>query len=368
MVNKKEIDKLSAQALQTLVKKIKAEALLCGFNDVAISSARLPDAAAEKLSAWLAAGHHGRMAYMENHGLMRVRPKELLENTLSIITVRLDYFTPKTRGATLEQLENRDLAYISRYSLGRDYHKVMRQKLKQLAAKITVLLDNTPQKNDFSYRVFTDSAPVAEVALASQSGLGWRGKHTLLVNQKAGSFFFLGELFTNLPLPADAPTSNHCGDCKRCIDACPTQAIIAPYTVDARRCLSYLTIENQTEVVPEPFRRAMGNRIYGCDDCQLVCPWNKFTPDMNTPDFKPRHQLDTASLIELFAWTKAQFTAAMQGSPIYRIGYEKWLSNIAIALGNASTTPATLAALRVHQTHPSPMIQEAVDWALSMHT
>ena len=359
-----KIDSLSAQ---TLVQKIKAEALLCGFNGVAISSASLPDAAAKKLSAWLAAGHHGRMAYMENHGLMRVKPKELLEKTLSIITVRLDYFTPKTRGATLEQLENRDLAYISRYSLGRDYHKVMRQKLKQLAAKITQLIDDTPLGNEFSYRVFTDSAPVAEVALASQSGLGWRGKHTLLVNKNVGSFFFLGELFTNLPLPADAPTSDHCGDCTRCIDACPTQAIIAPYTVDARRCLSYLTIENQTEVVPEPFRRAMGNRIYGCDDCQLVCPWNKFTPEMGTPDFQPRHQLDTASLVELFAWTETEFTTAMQGSPIYRIGYEKWLSNIAIALGNASPSPATLAALLAHKNHPSAMIQEAVHWALSIH-
>lgn len=351
-----------------LVKKIKAEARLCGFNDVAISSARLPDAAAEKLSAWLAAGHHGNMAYMEKHGLMRVRPSELFENTLSVITVRLNYFTPKMLGATLEQLENRDLAYISRYSLGRDYHKVMRKKLQQLATKITQLLDDTPLGKDFNYRVFTDSAPVAEVALASQSGLGWRGKHTLLVNKKAGSFFFLGELFTNLSLPVDAPTNNHCGDCTRCIDACPTQAIIAPYTVDARRCLSYLTIENQTEIVPESFRRAMGNRIYGCDDCQLVCPWNKFTPDMDTIDFKPRHQLDTASLIELFAWTETKFTAAMQGSPIYRIGYEKWLSNIAIALGNATTTPATLAALSAHQNHPSAMIQEAVHWALSIHT
>ncbi|MBY0345537.1 MAG: tRNA epoxyqueuosine(34) reductase QueG, partial [Neisseriaceae bacterium] len=312
----KKIDRLEKPILdqnlvQTLVKKIKAEALLCGFNDVAISSANLPNAAAEKLIAWLAAGYHGRMAYMENHGLMRVRPKELVDNTLSIITVRLDYFTPKTHSATLEQLDNRDLAYISRYSLGRDYHKVMRQKLKQLAAKITTLLDNSPVQSNFSYRVFTDSAPVAEVALASLSGLGWRGKHTLLVNKKAGSFFFLGELFTNLPLPADTPTKEHCGDCTRCIDACPTQAIIAPYTVDARRCLSYLTIENQTEIVPEPFRRAMGNRIYGCDDCQLVCPWNKFTPNMNTPDFKPRHQLDTASLIDLFAWTEAEFAEAM---------------------------------------------------------
>ena len=310
----------------------------------------------QALQAWLAAGMHGEMDYMSRHGAKRSRPAELLPGTLRVISVRIDYWPGEAQPAN-DVLANRELAYVSRYALGRDYHKTLRQGLQKLAARIAA--DAGP----FGHRVFVDSAPVLEKPLARNAGLGWIGKHTNLIARDAGSWFFLGEIYTDLPLPVDEPASAHCGSCTACIPACPTGAIVAPGKLDARRCISYLTIELQGSI-PEEFRHALGNRIYGCDDCQLVCPWNKFARAATHPDFKVRHRLDSATLVELFGWTAAEFAARMAGSAIHRIGYERWLRNIAVALGNAPNKPEILAALSARADDASELVREHVAWAL----
>ncbi len=329
-----------------------------GFDAVAIAGTDLARDEA-RLIEWLGRGWHGEMDYMARHGARRARPAELVPGTISVITVRLNYKAPEARDSW-ETLEDPASAFVSRYALGRDYHKILRGKLQALADRMTAEL------GPFDYRVFTDSAPVMEVSLAAMSGLGWRGKHTLLLSRDAGSLFFLGELFANLPPQKDAPTTEHCGTCERCIDICPTRAIVAPYQLDARRCVSYLTIEHHG-AIPEELRPLMGNRIYGCDDCQLVCPWNKYARAANDPDFAVRNALDRASLIELFAWTEEEFLRRFEGSAIRRIGHERWLRNIAVALGNAPTGDAVVAALESRREHPSALVREHVEWALARH-
>ncbi|OIR01007.1 epoxyqueuosine reductase [mine drainage metagenome] len=304
------------------------------------------------------------MDYMAKHGVKRTQPAELVPNTTCIISARLDYFPPDAADSKTT-LQDNTKAYISRYALGRDYHKVMRKKLQKLCDKIQLELVNYPSKS-FEYRVFTDSAPVLEVALAEKSGLGWRGKHTLLINKDRGSWFFIGEIYTNLPLIIDEPTSNHCGSCTNCIDVCPTQAIVAPYEVDARRCISYLTIELKGSI-PVELRPLIGNRVYGCDDCQLFCPWNKFAEIATTPDFAVKNGLDNISLVDCFYWSEEQFKTNLAGSPIYRIGYHQWLRNIAVGLGNAATTPKIVAALQSRVNDNSELLQEHVKWALKQH-
>jgi epoxyqueuosine reductase len=329
-----------------------------GFQQLGITDTRL-DADEVWLLQWLAAGHHGSMDYMERHGTRRSRPAALVPGTIRVISVRMDYWPGDAQDAS-EVLQDPALAYLSRYALGRDYHKLIRKRLQQLASRIESLA------GPFGYRAFTDSAPVLEKALAQKAGLGWIGKHTNLINAQAGSWFFIGELYTNLPLVTDSPADNHCGDCHACIDACPTGAIIAPYQLDARLCISYLTIELRG-AIPEPLRPLIGNRVYGCDDCQLVCPWNRFAGPGET-DFNPRHGLDSSDLVRLFAWAESEFEANTRGSAIHRIGYACWLRNIAVGLGNAPTTPAVITALQARQTHPSALVREHVEWALQQHT
>jgi epoxyqueuosine reductase len=329
-----------------------------GFQEVGVADTDL-SAAEAGLLAWLAAGCHGEMDYMARHGLKRARPAELTPGTIRIISVRMNYWSPGTRAAEA-QLADPERGYVSRYALGRDYHKVLRNRLQQLIGRMRNAFEG------HAFRAFTDSAPVLEVALAAKAGLGWRGKHTLLLDREAGSYFFLGEIYTDLPLPTTTSTSEHCGTCTRCIDACPTGAIIGPYRVDARRCISYLTIEHPGRI-PEDLRPLLGNRIYGCDDCQLVCPWNKYAQVGAEPDFAVRNGLDDAALTELFAWTEAEFDERLAGSAIRRIGHERWLRNIAVALGNAPSTPAIVAALRSRTDDASPMVREHVEWALARH-
>lgn len=295
------------------------------------------------------------MDYMAVHGVKRSRPADLVPGTLRIISARLDYFPPAADPHAV--LADADAAYVSRYALGRDYHKVLRSRLQTLAEKIT------DEVGEHHFRVFTDSAPVMEVELATKSGLGWRGKHTLLLNRQHGSWFFLGEIYTDLPLPLDAPEAGHCGTCQACLDICPTQAIVAPYRLDARRCISYLTIELKGSI-PLELRPLMGNRIYGCDDCQLACPWNRFAQTATLPDFGVRNGLDSARLVDLFAWSEADFNERLAGSPIRRIGHERWLRNIAVALGNAPASPEIQAALGGQSNHPSAVVREHVAWAL----
>ncbi|MBX3695254.1 MAG: tRNA epoxyqueuosine(34) reductase QueG [Steroidobacteraceae bacterium] len=337
---------------------LDTEAARLGFTAVGITGIDLTDDE-RRLEHWLAAGRHGEMEYMARHGTKRSRPAELLPGTIRVISVRMDYRAPGTR-APEAVLGDPELGYVSRYALGRDYHKLMRRALAKLAATLEAAA------GPFGHRVFVDSAPVLEKALARNAGLGWIGKHTNLIARDAGSWFFIGEIFTTLELPVDPPASAHCGSCSACIPACPTGAITAPYELDARRCISYLTIELHGPI-PEALRPALGNRIYGCDDCQLVCPWNKFARTASHPDFHARHALDAPRLDELFAWTEAQFDQRMRGSAVYRIGYERWLRNIAVALGNAPSTPATLAALRARAADPSPLVREHVTWALARH-
>jgi epoxyqueuosine reductase len=308
---------------------------------------------------WLGRGFNGEMGYMARHGVKRSRPAQLLPGTVSCISVRMDYW-PREAADADATLADPDVAYVSRYALGRDYHKLMRARLQQLCDRIKDAV------GPFGYRVFTDSAPVLEKALARNAGLGWIGKHTNLIDRGAGSYFFLGEIYLDLELPTENSGSAHCGTCSACLPACPTGAIVAPYRLDARRCISYLTIE-LAGPIPLEFRRAIGNRIYGCDDCQLVCPWNKFARPAVEKDFAVRHGLDHAQLTELFSWSEAQFLQRTAGSAIRRIGYERWLRNIAVALGNAPTSPASLAALRARAQHPSPLVREHVDWALAQH-
>jgi epoxyqueuosine reductase len=329
-----------------------------GFADIGVANMDLgSDAAA--LLAWLCEGFNGEMSYMARHGRKRTRPQELLPGTISCISARMDYW-PAAAADARATLSNPEIAYVSRYALGRDYHKLVRKRLQKLCERIASAI------GPFGYRVFTDSAPVMEKALARNAGLGWIGKHTNLINRDAGSYFFLGEIYLDFELPVAAPASAHCGTCSACLPACPTGAIVAPYRLDARRCISYLTIELQGSI-PIEFRRAIGNRIYGCDDCQLICPWNKFARPTSEADFAPRHGLDHAGLIELFYWSESEFLEKTAGSTIRRIGHERWLRNIAIALGNSARSPALIAALSCRAEHPSPLVREHVRWALAQH-
>src|SRR5580698_6218657 len=313
----------------------------------------------QHLLRWLELGHHGDMHYMARHGVLRSRPAELVPGSVRAICVRMNYF-PAEAAAADAVLADPQLAYVSRYALGRDYHKVLRGHLKTLAQQLLERI------GPFGYRVCVDSAPVLEKALARNAGLGWIGKHTNLLARDAGSWFFLGEILTDLPLPADSAATQHCGSCTACIDICPTQAIVGPQQLDARRCVSYLTIEHHGSI-PLELRRALGNRIYGCDDCQLVCPWNKFARTAAHPDFKVRHHLDRARLTELFAWTENEFAQRMRGSAIYRIGYERWSRNIAVALGNAPQSPEVRQSLLQRRAHASDLVREHVAWALARH-
>jgi epoxyqueuosine reductase len=344
-----------------LAATIKAWGRELGFADIGIAHVDLSHAEAGLLE-WLSAGYHGEMDYMARHGLTRARPAELVPGTVSVITARLDYRPDAADSGN--NLQDPGRAYLSRYALGRDYHKVLRNRLQQLADRINA---EVGADSEFKYRAFTDSAPVMEVELAAMSGLGWRGKHTLLLNRTAGSFFFLGELFTNLPLPADQPTSNHCGTCQACLDICPTQAFVGPHVLDARRCISYLTIELKGSI-PLELRPLIGNRVYGCDDCQLACPWNRFSPLTAEDDFKIRNGLDQATLVDLFAWTEEEFNQRLAGSAIRRIGHERWLRNLAVGLGNIpadhAATPAAIAALNSRRNDPSELVREHVQWAL----
>ncbi len=330
-----------------------------GFSAVGVADLDLSEAG-ERLAAWVGEGMHGEMDYMERHLPLRRDPAQLVANARSAIMVRMDYAPldgPELAARQQAALADGTRAVVAAYALGRDYHKVLRQRLQRLADRIAEHI------GPFGYRVFTDSAPVMEVELARKAGLGWRGKHTLLLSRD-GSWFFLGEILTDLPLPADRLETPHCGRCRRCIDACPTGAIVAPYVLDARRCISYLTIELKGSI-PEALRPAIGTRVYGCDDCQTACPWNKYARASAVPDFAPRHGLDTAALLELFAWTEQDFEARTQGSAIRRIGYERWLRNVAVALGNAPASEATRAALQARADHPSQLVREHVRWALA---
>lgn len=342
-----------------LAAQIRSWAHELGFQAVGISDTDL-STAENGLLQWLADGYHGSMDYMAKHGTRRSRPAELLPGTLRVISLRMNCAPPNARDSW-QVLAEGDRAFISRYALGRDYHKVMRNRLAKLAEKIRA------EVAEFNGRIFTDSAPVLEVELARKAGLGWRGKHTLLLSREHGSRFFLGEIYANLPLPVAEPQREHCGSCTRCIDICPTQAIVAPYRVDARRCISYLTIELRGSI-PIELRALIGNRIYGCDDCQLVCPWNNFAQASVEPDFAVRHGLDDVGLIELFAWDEAEFNSKLAGSAIYRIGHEQWLRNIAVALGNAPKNTAVIAALESRAEHPSEMVREHVAWALAQQS
>jgi epoxyqueuosine reductase len=338
-----------------LVEQIRVWALELGFQAVGISDTDL--AAAENgLLEWLSHGLHGEMDYMAKHGTKRTRPAELVPGTVRVISLRMNGAPPDTHDSW-QVLGDGERAFISRYSLGRDYHKVVRNRLAQLADRIRKVVA------EFDGRVFTDSAPVMEVELARKAGLGWRGKHTLLLSREHGSWFFLGEIYLNLPLPVDAQQQEHCGTCARCIEICPTQAIVAPYRLDARRCISYLTIELRGSI-PVELRPLIGNRIYGCDDCQLVCPWNSFAQATAEPDFAVRYGLDDVSLVELFAWDEAEFKAKLAGTAIYRIGHDQWLRNIAVALGNASRSVEVIAALQSRAGHASELVREHVAWAL----
>jgi epoxyqueuosine reductase len=340
-----------------LAASIKSWGAALGFQAVGIADADL-GAAEARLAEWLARGFHGEMDYMARHGARRARPAALVPGTLRVISARMDYW-PAAADAE-STLADRSRAYVSRYALGRDYHKVLRARLQRLAGRIEAAA------GAFGHRVFTDSAPVMEVELAVRAGLGWRGKHTLALTREAGSYFFLGEIYTDLPLPVDRPVTEHCGTCTRCIDACPTGAIVAPYQLDARRCISYLTIELKGSI-PVELRPLVGNRVYGCDDCQLVCPWNKYARTSAEPDFAVRHGLDSASLMELFGWAEGTFHARLAGSAIHRIGYERWSRNLAVGLGNAPTTPGVIAALRARADDPSGLVREHVAWALAQH-
>lgn len=351
---------MSAVALDlaALADLIKAWGRELGFQQTGIAGLDLARHE-EYLERWLAAGFHGEMDYMAAHGSKRSRPAELVPGTLRVVSLRMDYLPGDTRMS--ERLADGTAAYISRYALGRDYHKLIRKRLQQLAERIQ------GEIGPFGYRAFVDSAPVLEKAIAEQAGLGWIGKNTLVLNRKAGSWFFLGELFVDVPLPVDEPTSrDHCGTCHACLDICPTQAFVGPYQLDARRCISYLTIEFKGSI-PLELRPLIGNRVFGCDDCQLVCPWNRFAKPTAEGDFKPRHSLDSASLAELFRWTEAEFLSRTEGSPLRRAGYERWLRNLAVGLGNAPTSIPVLEALKLQREHPSPLVREHVEWALQRH-
>ena len=343
--------------MAALADQIKQWGAELGFQAVGIADVDL-SAAEGRLAEWLGMGWHGEMDYMARHGGLRARPAELVPGTVRVISCRMDYLQD-VPGAVEEELQDRISAYIARYARGRDYHKVMRGRLQKLCDRIEA------EAGSFGYRAFVDSAPVMEVELATRAGLGWRGKHTLLLDRE-GSWFFLGEIYCDLNLETDSPVANHCGSCQKCIDVCPTQAITAPYQLDARRCISYLTIEHKS-AIPEQLRPLIGNRVYGCDDCQLVCPWNQFARLSDEKDFKVRNGLDRAMLVELFGWSAEEFDRKMQGSPIRRIGYERWLRNLAVGLGNAPTSPEVVFSLGQKANHSSALVREHVRWALKRH-
>ncbi|MBA5638988.1 tRNA epoxyqueuosine(34) reductase QueG [Duganella sp. LX20W] len=359
---------LSEANLAELAARIKQWGRELGFAEVRITDIDLT-ASEAGLQAWLDAGMHGEMDYMASHGMKRARPAELVPGTVRVVTARMDYLPSATpddwRERETARLADPGAAVISLYARGRDYHKVLRARLQQLADRIRAAT------GEFGYRVFTDSAPVMELPLAEKAGLGWRGKHTLLISREAGSTFFMGEILVDLPLPVDPPTGAHCGQCTACLDVCPTQAIVGPGKLDARRCISYLTIELKS-AIPEDMRPLIGNRVYGCDDCQTVCPWNKFAQRAVLPDFDERNGLGAAGMVELFAWTEEEFNERLGGSPIRRIGHERWLRNIAVGLGNAAASGARgdariVAALQSRRDHPSELVREHVAWALARH-
>ena len=353
MASNLDADQLSALRLQ-----LTGFATALGFDQVGVAGTELPEDEA-RLERWIAEGRHGGMQYMARHGRRRSRPAELVPGTLRIISVRMNSTAPDAMPAQAV-LADGSLGYVARYALGRDYHKILRQRLVKLAAMLEAEI------GPFGYRAFVDSAPVMEKPLARNAGLGWIGKHTNLINSQSGSLFMLGELFTDLPLPLDMPAKDRCGTCNACIPACPTGAITAPYQLDARRCISYLTIEHHGPI-PEELRPAIGNRIFGCDDCQLVCPWNKFAGLAAEPGFRARHGLDAPGLVELFRWTEAEYLDRSAGSALRRLGYPRWLRNVAVALGNAPTSPEVVAALAARCEDPDALVREHVEWALTRH-
>ncbi len=349
---------LSKENIADLAHDIRRWGNELGFQQIGFSDIELQQAES-RLQSWLNNCFHGRMHYMEKHGTKRSRPAELIPDTLSVISARMDYYPePLCNAANL--LDHSEKGYVSRYALGRDYHKLIRKRLAKLAEKIQ------EAAGEFGHRAFVDSAPVMEKPLAEKAGLGWIGKHTNLINREHGSWFFLGELYTDLPLPPDQSAIGHCGTCSACIQVCPTQAIVAPYQLDARRCISYLTIELK-DAIPIEFRKAIGNRVYGCDDCQLFCPWNKFAKPAAEGDFAPRHGLADVDLVDLFLWSEAQWLEKTRGSAIRRIGFERWSRNIAVALGNAKSTPVIVSALESRMPDASDMLKEHIAWALNEH-
>ena len=341
-----------------LSEQIKLWGRELGFQQVGITDIDLSEAEPH-LKNWLAKQYHGDMHYMEKHGSLRSHPEELLPGTIKVLSARMDYLPGDTQ--QLKVLQNSEQAYISRYALGRDYHKLIRRRLQQLAEKIQA------HTGQFGYRAFVDSAPILERALAEKAGLGWIGKNCMLINKKAGSWFFLGELFTDLPLPIDTKATTHCGSCSACLSICPTDAFVGPNELDARKCISYLTIELRTSI-PEELRALIGNRIFGCDDCQSICPWNKFSSPTQEKDFSPRHQFDRAKLVDLFKWTEEEFLKKTEGSPIRRIGFECWQRNLAVGLGNAISTPEVIDALHEAKSSSSDLVREHVEWALLRHS
>ena len=340
-----------------LATDIKEWGVELGFQEVCITDVDLSEYE-QQLKDWIDRNYHGAMYYMAENHSKRCHPEQLVPGTIRVVCVRMDYALDS--GDSLQSMQDTETAYVSRYARGRDYHKLIRKRLQKLARKIQDIA------GPFGYRAFVDSAPVLERALAEKSGMGWIGKNTMLINKQAGSWFFLGELFTDLPLPVDEQESDHCGSCSACLDICPTKAFVKPNLLDATRCISYLTIELRTSI-PVEFRKAMGNRIYGCDDCQLVCPWNKFSKPTDEKDFSPRHNLDDAKLVELFAWSERDFLNRTEGSAIRRIGYDCWLRNIAIALGNAQSSKEIISALRARLDNVSDMVKEHIEWALLQH-
>ena len=348
----------TALVMNNLLEKTRDWSQSLGFQQLGVSDIDLSKSESQ-FRTWLEAGFHGEMDYMSRHGTKRSRPNELELGTVRVITVRMDYL-PDNAAEPWSVINNDQQGFISRYALGRDYHKLMRKRLATLAKKIE------QEVGEMGFRVFCDSAPVMEKALAEKSGLGWVGKHSNILNREHGSYFFLAEIYTDLPLPVTESTSEHCGSCTACIDICPTQAIVEPYRVDARRCISYLTIELKG-AIPVEFRPMMGNRIYGCDDCQLICPWNKFAQVTKEQDYLPRQGLDAPQLLDLFAWTEQEFLSKLEGSPIRRIGYESWLRNIAVALGNAKTNTNIVKALSERLNDTSELVKEHVKWALEQH-
>ncbi|MBD8473998.1 tRNA epoxyqueuosine(34) reductase QueG [Pseudomonas sp. CFBP 8770] len=344
--------------LPALALSIKQWGRELGFQQVGIAGLDLGEHE-RHLQRWLDAGYHGEMDYMAAHGSKRSHPEQLVPGTLRVVSLRMDYLPGDTQMA--QRLAQPEKAYVSRYALGRDYHKLIRKRVQHLAERIQQ--DIGP----FGFRAFVDSAPVLEKAIAQEAGLGWIGKNTLVLNRKAGSYFFLAELFVDLPLPVDPPhASEHCGRCTACLDICPTAAFVGPYVLDARRCISYLTIELKGPI-PTELRPLIGNRVFGCDDCQIVCPWNRFARPSGEGDFQPRHQLDNAELAQLFLWDEDRFLNSTEGSPLRRAGYERFLRNLAVGLGNAPSSIPVLEALKARREHPSALVREHVEWALAAH-